>query len=225
MTRPVGEKMARNITYEVLVQQGGRWEIHARHRAAEKDAALDEAKTLERLPKITAVKVVKETYDSEVGETEEATVYKSIPSAPKKDAHSKGWAHSRVSPSAFESPKKRPFRAKAVKAAARRPPRPAPPTNNLGFLTKVLLVIFFSIAFATLLTGMAALFLREIPLFGGRISSDMYANILFGVFVVGFLFSAVPLALKFLSPDELDTLAAKKHPALAPGRPAKKKGP
>ncbi len=211
--------MARNITYEILVQQGGRWEIHARHGAAQKDAALNEAKALERLPKITAVKVVKETYDSEDGDTEEATIYKSAPSTGKGEPGPKDFARSRVSPSSYERPKRQPARAKA---AVQRPPRQTPVTK-MGLLTKILLVIFFSIAFAALLTGMAALVMRDIPVLGARVTSDMYANILFGVFVVGFLFSAIPLALKFLSKDELDSAAAARRPA--PGKPTRKQAP
>ncbi len=69
--------MQRKITFEVHVLQGSRWEIHARHRATEKDAAITEARILEKNPNINAVKVIKDVLDPEEGISEEYTVYKS----------------------------------------------------------------------------------------------------------------------------------------------------
>ena len=213
--------MARNITYEILVQQGSRWEIHARHGPAQKDAALNEAKALELLPKITAVKVIKETYDTEDGDTQEATVYKSGAGATKNDADTLEPARSRVSPTSFGRPQRGPSRNTAAKVSVPRPPRRAP-SSKIGIFTKILLVTFFSIAFAAMLTGVAALSMRDYSLFGVRISADTYANILFGIFVLSFLFSAVPLALKFLSKEDLASDTARNRPIPAPARPAKK---
>ena len=67
--------MARNVTYEVYVQHGGRWEIHTRHGAAEREASINEEKSLVKMPKIHAVRVVRESYDSDDGSTEETTIY------------------------------------------------------------------------------------------------------------------------------------------------------
>ncbi|MGB0670186.1 MAG: adenylate/guanylate cyclase domain-containing protein, partial [Rhodospirillales bacterium] len=69
--------MATNISYEVYVQQGSRWELHARHGASAKDQAVEEAQQLHRLPNVTSVKVIKEVYDSVDGISNEYTVYKS----------------------------------------------------------------------------------------------------------------------------------------------------
>ena len=190
-------------------------------RAAQKDAALNEAKALERLPKITAVKVIKETYDTEDGNTEEATVYKSAPGEAKNDADTVESTRSRVAPSSVGRPRRGSSRGTTARAAAPRPTRRATSTK-MGIFTKILLVTFFSIAAAAMLTGGAALLMRDFSIFGVRISSDTYANILFGVFVFGFLFSAVPLALKFLSKDALVSNAAGGRPDPAPARPAKK---
>ena len=68
--------MARNVTYEVYVRQGGRWEIHTRHGAAEREASINEAKSLVKMPKIDGVRVVWETHDTDDGSTEETTIYK-----------------------------------------------------------------------------------------------------------------------------------------------------
>ncbi len=213
--------MARNITYEIMVQQGTRWEIHARHGAAQKDAALNEAKALERLPKITAVKVIKETYNTEDGDTHEATIYKSDAVPSKYEADSGEIDHSPSSSSPFGRPRRGPSRARGVTASAPRQTRTAPSTK-MGIFTKILLVIFFSIAFAALVTGLMALVMRDSSLFGLRLSPNVYANILFGVFVVGFLISAIPLSLKFLSNDGLHSNAARRRPNRVTAKPARK---
>ena len=220
--------MARNITYEILVQQGNRWEIHARHGVAHKDAALNEAKALESLPGIRAVKVIKETYDTVEGDTEEATVYKSALDPAKGAADPVETTSSRVSPyrrapsaAGAGRTQGKPSGGTLAGVAGRRPARPAPSTN-LGIFTKVLLVIFFSIAFAALVTGLVALMMRDFTIFGIRISPDTYANVLFGVFVLGFLFSAIPLALKFLSKEQLESHAGASRRVPAPRKPAKR---
>jgi adenylate cyclase len=213
--------MARNITYEIMVQQGTRWEIHARHGAAKKDAALNEAKALERLPKITAVKVIKETYNTEDGDTHETTIYKSDAGPNKYELDSGDLDHSPSSPSPFGRPRRGSSRARGVTASAPRPTRTAPSTR-MGIFTRILLVIFFSIAFAALVTGLMALVMRDFSLFGFRVSSDVYANILFGVFVIGFLISAIPLSFKFLSTDGLSSSAARRRPNRVTAKPARK---
>ncbi len=53
--------------FEVLVQQGKRWSIHAQFGSFQKEAAVEEAKGLEGMPSISAVKVVREVYDPDRG--------------------------------------------------------------------------------------------------------------------------------------------------------------
>jgi class 3 adenylate cyclase len=214
--------MARNITYEIMVQQGTRWEIHARHGGAHKEAALNEAKALELLPKITAVKVIKETYDTQDGDTQEATVYKSAAITVKDEAGAGvSTGPSRVTPSPFGRARGPRSPARVARRARHRPARASAPAR-MGIFTKILLVIFFSIAFAALITGVMALIIRDFSVFGMNISANAYANILFGVFVVGFLFSAVPLSLKFLSNEGLSSNATRRRADRAPARPARK---
>ncbi|MGB0681939.1 MAG: adenylate/guanylate cyclase domain-containing protein [Magnetovibrionaceae bacterium] len=69
--------MANTITYEIYVQQGVRWELHARYPASGKDESIEEAKQLDMLPSVSSVKVIKEVYSSEDGLSNEYTVYKS----------------------------------------------------------------------------------------------------------------------------------------------------
>ncbi len=64
-------------TYEVSIEMGGRWEIQARYPSSEKDEAMEDAYSLERIKRGAQVKVVMESYNSDTGEMKEVTVYKS----------------------------------------------------------------------------------------------------------------------------------------------------
>ncbi|MEQ8807296.1 MAG: hypothetical protein RIE16_16085, partial [Rhodospirillales bacterium] len=68
--------MARHIHFEVHVQQAGRWSIHAQFGAAQREKAIEEAKKIEKTPGFDAVKVVKETYDSDLGNHQDTTIYR-----------------------------------------------------------------------------------------------------------------------------------------------------
>ena len=63
--------------FEVQVQQGKRWSIHAQFGSFQKEAAVEEAKGLESMPSISAVKVVREVYDPDRGTSQEFGIYKS----------------------------------------------------------------------------------------------------------------------------------------------------
>ncbi|MEK9726015.1 MAG: hypothetical protein VW405_21360 [Rhodospirillaceae bacterium] len=59
--------MALQTHYEVHVQKGGRWSIHAQFASNQKDVAIEEAKQLDSQGNIGAVKVIREVYDSDQG--------------------------------------------------------------------------------------------------------------------------------------------------------------
>ncbi len=46
------------ITYEVYVQKDGRWTLEARYKSDQKDEAIGEAKQLQNMPQLQAVRVV-----------------------------------------------------------------------------------------------------------------------------------------------------------------------
>ncbi|MDP6804429.1 MAG: adenylate/guanylate cyclase domain-containing protein [Rhodospirillales bacterium] len=234
--------MARNVTYEVYVQQGGRWEIHARHGAAEKEASINEAKSLVKMPKIDAVRVVKETYDTADGSAEESTIYKDA-----KDPAARRSANSpRPPPPQRSPPPPRPAkvgrapdppnrggraqterRPGASNKAPPKPPATAKPTKKMGIVTKLLLVTLSSIAIASVVTGLAALALRQFSGLGMAMSGDLQANVMFAVFVGTFMLIALPLAWSFLK-HEAGLLESEptKRPAPTPvkkAEPAKKK--
>ena len=67
--------MVRQTHYEVLVKQNGRWEIHGRHQASGKEAAIEEAKALDGQTHIERVKVIQGIFDAEEGTSKEYNVY------------------------------------------------------------------------------------------------------------------------------------------------------
>ncbi|MEQ8193484.1 MAG: adenylate/guanylate cyclase domain-containing protein, partial [Rhodospirillales bacterium] len=65
------------VTYEVHVLQGGRWQMQARYQEWQMDSAVEDARNLDRLPGIDSVKVVKEEYNNDEGLSKESIVYQS----------------------------------------------------------------------------------------------------------------------------------------------------
>ena len=63
------------VTYEVYVLESGRWTIESRYTNMEREAAIDDAKSMHSNPAVKAVKVIKETYEPSTNSTIEATVF------------------------------------------------------------------------------------------------------------------------------------------------------
>ncbi|MEK9753555.1 MAG: hypothetical protein VW338_10160 [Rhodospirillaceae bacterium] len=68
--------MAMQTHYEVHVQQGGRWSIHAQFHSTQRDQAIEEAKGLYS-GGVGAVKVIREVYDTAEGTHRDYFIYKS----------------------------------------------------------------------------------------------------------------------------------------------------
>lgn len=73
--------MAKNINFEVQIMQGGRWTIHARFPASQREPALEEAKQLDKSNIGGGVRVIRDVYDSDTGTSNEFTIYKSASAA------------------------------------------------------------------------------------------------------------------------------------------------
>ena len=52
--------MAKEITFEIYIQQGGRWLLEARFNNSQKDQAIEEARQIEKQSKLESIKVVRE---------------------------------------------------------------------------------------------------------------------------------------------------------------------
>lgn len=79
--------MVGSTTYEVQVMQGGKWRIHAQFPPSARADAIDEAKTLESMPGVSGVKVVRDNYDDRTGLHREHIIYKSTPKPPPHNRH------------------------------------------------------------------------------------------------------------------------------------------
>jgi len=72
---PRGSNALAQVTYEVLVLQGGKWTIESRYSNAEREEAISDAKSMHENPHVVAVKVIKETHDPDTGSSYESTVF------------------------------------------------------------------------------------------------------------------------------------------------------
>jgi adenylate cyclase len=202
--------MARHIHFEVHVQQAGRWSIHAQFGAAQREKAIEEAKKVEKTPGFDAVKVVKETYDSELGNHQDTTIYR----GPKGAEEHKGfrdigggrgsgndggggggggdWAAARGGDDDDDydddAPKKRRSGGSGGSITA----------TATGVVIKMLMLALvsllvsggFAVAFSWYFSGKM--------LFGYKISGAVEANAIFLVFVASFLLTASTLAITYL---------------------------
>ncbi len=191
------------------MQQAGRWSIHAQFGAAHREKAIEEAKKIEKTPGFDAVKVVKETYDSELGNHQDTTIYR----GPKGAEEHKGfrdigagrgesgggddWSMSRGDDDDYDdddyyddddSPKKRRRASNANSITA----------TATGVVIKMLMLALvsllvsggFAVAFSWYFSGKM--------LFGYKISGTVEANAIFLVFVASFLLTASTLAVTYL---------------------------
>ncbi|MHA1597128.1 MAG: adenylate/guanylate cyclase domain-containing protein [Alphaproteobacteria bacterium] len=206
--------MARHVTYEIHVHQKGRWEIHARYESSGMDEAIEEARSLDLLASVDEVKVIREIYDDESGNTREYNVYRTPGKAAQEESASAaqapggssgGWAtesNGDGSGSFGDSPlddyDNASMRKRRARSSGKKRGKKKQKATFTGVLVKILLIILFSVTLAGLMSGGAVQFLRDTSL-----SNNVQTNIVFGIFIVIFLFSAVVMSMSFLGKDEL----------------------
>ncbi|OHC81613.1 MAG: hypothetical protein A3G73_02965 [Rhodospirillales bacterium RIFCSPLOWO2_12_FULL_67_15] len=190
--------MALQTTLEIMVQQGGRWVIHARYPVTKKEAAVEEAKSLERTSGISAVKVVKDVYDQARGTSAEYIIYKSAGAKTGADADDKRLP-AKASP-AKASPAQQRASAYAEpeydEAPRSRAPRPAPAakpkaakgrSSLASILLRLLAVLIGGAIGATAATAGLYYSITGPTFLGISLVGDSGANFYFGAFVVSFL--------------------------------------
>jgi class 3 adenylate cyclase len=209
--------MTAQTNIEILVQQGGRWTIHGRYPVSRKDAAIEEAKALDKTPGIGAVKVIKEVYDPDEGVSNEYVIYKSAgakmgaagPTAktpasaarPAARGGGGGGAPSVQGDSFGATPSV--DKEGAASSRAGRPRKPEKPSSFSSVVFKLLMVLIFSIGTATAFTYLVASTLTGSTFMGISLVGDSGANFFFLVFVVVFLISAGIMAFAFLRKEQL----------------------
>jgi len=190
------------ISYEVLTEQGGRWELHARYPLSKKATAIADAESLEGISTITSVKVVRDEYDPEKGESVETIVYPKPKAPPEPVKASK--------PAKAAKKKKAKPKAAAKPAKEQKPKEPRKRTSRAGIFLKLILATVISIAAGALVTGIAIPFLRDLP-----ISNQARTIALFGTFIAVFLGCAISMITSIMSRARLDTPRRRRAEALA----------
>jgi len=213
--------MVQTVNYEVQVQQNGRWSIHARFGGHQKDGAVEEAKQLDQLPNVEAVKVIKEVYDTEQGFHNEFIVYKSAglksgvaQEVEKVSGGSSGPAQREETWLRHhdEEEEGEDIDAAPARAAARggKKGRKKKGSSLTTVITKLLLVVLFSICLAAMFAWLAAELFGGTKLFGIRIVGNAESNMLIGVFILTFLTSATAMTVTVMKGESLETGARRK---------------
>lgn len=177
-----------SIHYEVYTQDNGtRWNLHARYERNERDAALLDAKTVERTLQIPA-KVIREVYYPGNNQSEEALVYAGDPTLRAKMA-----ARANATPNYRGRGHARPtgtgqlFKAQIAANA----PSPA----SLGGAAKLLIVVAASLTVAGTVTGLLSATMNPLT---GQVEDGFQSLILFSTFMVTFVAVALPLSTSLL---------------------------
>ena len=199
--------MVDSTSYEVQVMQGGKWRIHAQFPPSGKEDAIEEAKTLESMPGLAGIKVVRDNYDDRAGLHREHVIYKHVP---KKAPSSSDKGGAAGSPSSGGGK----YAHYMARAQANRmddidfgdaAPAGAPrKSSGLGVITKLLLILLFSIAISALVVGVMNGFLPYKKIFGIRFYGVMRSNIMIGAAIITFLSSVLFSYLAFMRGEELD---------------------
>ena len=221
--------MTQDVNYEVQVQQGGRWSIHARFDGAQKEAAVDEGKELDKLSNVEAVRVIKEVFDP-VRETHNEFIIYKTPQAKGDDSEDNDDSKDSRS-SSRSSRDQRSSRSKRsttyddgdneeVTPRRHKKGKKKKTTTLTAIIVKLLMVILFSLVIAAMFAAMADSFLAGTNLFGVRMVGNAESNMLIGVFVVTFLISAVGIAVTIMRGQRLDSSPGRK-PIVAPARQPK----
>lgn len=222
--------MAGITQFEVQVQQGQRWSIHAQFGSFQKEAAVEEARGLETMPGINAVKVVREVYDPDRGTSQEFVIYKSASVTAldkhETDATQLGGGKAQAKSSWMDDDEEEDASSAASSASGK--PRPArkPKKNETtltGVIVKLLLVALISLTIAGFFTFMTSSLIGGKTLFGVRIVGSMEANILFIVFIGTFLLSSLMMATSLLKKENLKERTPKPARRAAPPPQPKKK--
>ncbi|OIR10114.1 adenylate and guanylate cyclase catalytic domain protein [mine drainage metagenome] len=202
--------MSQQTTYEVYTLEEQRWILHARFSISERDAALEEAKRIERTL-LLATKVVREIYRSGDGSIDEQTIYisdKSLREAPRRRA-------ALAAPGGAAGPGRSAGAAPQggrSRAAARGP-------KSMTILLKLVLVIGAALVVASAVTALLSDLLDRYPEYAVQMQPQTISLLMFSAFVLSFLATAVPLSVNLINWQD----GGRKRPAPAPA-PAEKSG-
>ncbi len=211
----------RDIHFEVMVKQNGRWEIHARYPKTKQDVAIRDAQSLESISTIDEVRVVRESYDSNRGTSIESTVYpkpKPKPKPPKKDAAKTEEKKEIKKKDAAETPSTKNGNGEEKEKEKEKEKKN---TSLGGLFLKLVFAMMVSIVIALVTMAMTIPFLQDM-----RLNRTLYSGLLTGIFGVVFTASIAFFGKSILSRTTIVS-SNKKQPESPPAenktpwRPAK----
>jgi len=204
--------VSNKINFEVMVLQGGRWEVHASYPYEQQGQAIKDAKALENISTIKGVKVVREETNDSSGETKENNIYASSNLA---DEQPQGAQEARQSRKNGPAPAPNRSGNKSGKKAKNRKPgsdmrsgKKVPKhieeydpdvADKITFsffrlIVKLLMVVLFSAIIASIVSGLGGIWLSET-----EFRASTQTNILNVLFFGSFLLSVVWMSFSFLS--------------------------
>lgn len=198
----IGAAMA-STSYEVQVMQAGKWRIHAQFPANAREDAIEEAKTLESMPGIAGIKVVRDSYDDRTGLHKEHIIHKHTPTRPVVSDLAAGSPSGGGGKYAHYMARAQANRAMDISDPFATQGRPRK-RSGLGVVVKLLLVLLFSIGMAAVLTLILNATLPYRKLGGIAFYGQMRANIMMGAAIIFFLMSVVGTFKAFMRQDELE---------------------
>ena len=229
--------MSNKINFEVMVLQGGRWEVHASYPYEQQGQAIKDAKALENISTIKGVKVVREETNETSGETKENNIYASSNLADEQPLGAQEAKLARKSGTAAELPSKK-GKAKSknkkpgndMRSGKKVPkhieeydPDAADKITFSFFrlIVRLLMVVLFSAIIASIVSGLGGIWLGET-----EFRASTQANILYILFFGTFLLSVVWMSFSFLSKAKIAssnsqrTARARPEPKPKPEKPA-----
>jgi len=181
--------------------QGGKWRIHAQFPPSAREDAIEEAKTLEAMPGLSGIKVVRDNYDDRTGLHREHVIYKHVPD--KKTSSTSGSPSSDGGKYAHYMARAQASRMDDIDFGDA-PTQRGRKTSSLGVFTKLLLVLLFSIVMALLVVGLTNNLIPYKKIGGINFYGAMRSNIMIGIAISTFLASVLFTYLTFMRGDELD---------------------
>jgi len=198
-----------SIHYEVYtLDTTNRWNLHARYERNERDAALNDAKTVERTLQIPA-KVVRETYYPGNNHSEEALVYAGDNSLrAKMQARANSFPRYRGGGSGIATARA-PSAGQVLKESIAENP-----AASMGAAAKLALVVVASLTIAGTATSLINVVLDPLA---GSLSDAASSLILFATFMVTFIATALPLSTSLLNRKLFGgDVGARRRPAPVP---------
>lgn len=206
-----------SIHYEVYTQDvANRWNLHARYERTEREAAINDAKNVERTLQVPA-KVVRETYYPGNNRSEESLIY-----GGDSSLRAKMIARANATPRYVGRAETR--GASSSSGSAMREVITASPAASVGSAAKLMLVVLASLTIAGVVTSLANVMAES---FSPALSGGFQSLLLFGTFVVTFFATALPLSTSLLnrklfggSVTPAAAKPVKRRPAPSPAAPA-----